>query len=194
MSENASDTTVMRFPEPATVPDQRPRWEGWETELPVDGWASMVWQREGLLLGVGVPAGDSSAPWSDRNWRKRAERSDRSERQDECLSTQVFSVNYAMVGCIIFGCQPEQIGRESGKMTHILRLPPGSVVTFTKLCTSSVRQSNGVVRYYAPTVVEHPLLSTALRDLLLLLLFDLGGLGLDFASTGEGSVNYTVAM
>ena len=46
------------------------------------------------------------------------------------------------------------------------------------------------VKHYAPTVVEHPLLSTALRDLLLLLLFDLGGLRLDLAGTGERAVNY----
>ena len=42
---------------------------------------------------------------------------------------------------------------------------------------------------YAPAVVENPLLSTALGDLLLLLLFDLGGLRLDLAGTGERSVN-----
>ena len=44
--------------------------------------------------------------------------------------------------------------------------------------------------HYAPAVVEHPLLSTALRHLLLLLLFDLGGLRLDLAGTGERAVNY----
>ena len=37
---------------------------------------------------------------------------------------------------------------------------------------------------YIPTVIEDPLLSTALWCLLLLLLFDLGGLRPDFASTG----------
>lgn len=42
----------------------------------------------------------------------------------------------------------------------------------------------------APTVVEHALLGTALRSLLLLLLFDLGGLRFDFACTGERAVNY----
>ena len=42
---------------------------------------------------------------------------------------------------------------------------------------------------YSPAVVENPLLSTPFRDLLLLLLFDLGGLRLYFAGTGEGSVN-----
>ena len=41
-----------------------------------------------------------------------------------------------------------------------------------------------------PAVVENALLSTALGDLLLLLLIDLGGLRLDFAGTGERSVNY----
>ena len=34
MSESVSDTTAVRFPKPATVPDQRPRWEGWEVKLP----------------------------------------------------------------------------------------------------------------------------------------------------------------
>ena len=43
---------------------------------------------------------------------------------------------------------------------------------------------------HSPAVVEHPLLSTALRHLLLLLLFDLGGLRLDLAGTGERAVNY----
>jgi hypothetical protein len=42
----------------------------------------------------------------------------------------------------------------------------------------------------APAVVEDTLLSPTLGGLLLFLLFDLGGLGLDFASTGERSVNY----
>ena len=45
---------------------------------------------------------------------------------------------------------------------------------------------------YAPSVVEDPLLCTALWLLLLLLLIDLWGLGLDFACTGEGAVNYIV--
>ena len=40
-----------------------------------------------------------------------------------------------------------------------------------------------------PAIVENPLLSTALGDLLLLLLFDFGGLRLDLAGTGERSVN-----
>ena len=79
-------------------------------------------------------------------------------------------------------------------MTHILRLPPGSVVTLTKLYTTSENQSIHITRYYLPTVVEHPLLSTALRHLLLLLLFDLGGLRLDLAGTGERAVNYNLAI
>jgi len=36
---------------------------------------------------------------------------------------------------------------------------------------------------YTPSVVDNPLLGTALWRLLFLLLFDLGGLRLDFAST-----------
>lgn len=47
---------------------------------------------------------------------------------------------------------------------------------------------------YAPTVVEHALLGPTLRRLLLLLLFDLGGLGLDFTSTGKGAVNYIAQL
>ena len=47
---------------------------------------------------------------------------------------------------------------------------------------------------HSPAVVEHPLLSTALRHLLLLLLFDLGGLRLDLAGTGERAVNYNLAI
>ena len=49
---------------------------------------------------------------------------------------------------------------------------------------------NSTTQRYAPTVVDDALLGPALRSLLLLLLFDLGGLGLDFASTGERTVNY----
>ena len=45
-----------------------------------------------------------------------------------------------------------------------------------------------------PAVVENALLSTALGDLLLLLLIDLGGLRLDFAGTGERSVNYRIIV
>ena len=44
-------------------------------------------------------------------------------------------------------------------------------------------------RVDVPAVVEDPLLSTALGDLLLLLLFDFGGLRLDLAGTGERYVN-----
>ena len=49
-------------------------------------------------------------------------------------------------------------------------------------------------RVDVPAVVEDPLLSTALGDLLLLLLFDLGGLRLDLAGTGERAVNYNLAI
>jgi hypothetical protein len=49
---------------------------------------------------------------------------------------------------------------------------------------SSVRSS-----WYAPAVVENALLGTALRRLLLLLLFDLGALRLDLSGTCERSVN-----
>jgi hypothetical protein len=45
---------------------------------------------------------------------------------------------------------------------------------------------------YAPTVVEDPLLGTALGSLLFLLGLDLGGLRFDFASTGERTVNYRI--
>lgn len=43
--------------------------------------------------------------------------------------------------------------------------------------------------HYAPTVVKNALLGTALGGLLLLLLFDLGGLRLDLTGTGERAVN-----
>ena len=150
-------------------------------------------ERSFTSRGWGSCGKDSSAPRSKGRSGKQAEWSDRSERQDEWFSTQGFSVNYAMDGCIISENQPKQVKRANGRMTHILRLPPGSVVTFTKLYTISENQSIHITRYYLPTVVEHPLLSTAFRDLLLLLLFDLGGLGLDFAGTGEGSVNCITA-
>ena len=98
--------------------------------------------------------------------------------------------------CIISGGVPLAIARAlsarfEGRKTHILRLPPGSVVTFTKLFEGENQHISIVNKAdYAPTVVEHALLGPALRSLLLLLLFDLGGLGLDFTSTGEGAVNY----
>ena len=64
------------------------------------------------------------------------------------------------------------------------------MVTFTKLHRGSVLHIQPSHKHdYVPTVVEHPLLSTALRHLLLLLLFDLGGLRLDLAGTGERAVN-----
>ena len=66
------------------------------------------------------------------------------------------------------------------------------MVTFTKLDTRTKLASTTVKqnKIYTPTVVKDALLSPALRSLLLLLLFDLGGLGLNFASTGERAVNY----
>lgn len=42
---------------------------------------------------------------------------------------------------------------------------------------------------YAPTVVEHALLGTTLRGLLLFLLFHLGCLRLDLAGTRKRTVN-----
>lgn len=81
-----------------------------------------------------------------------------------------------------------------GRDTHILRLPPGRVVTFTKLYEWHEHKSIEIVldipEENAPAIVDDALLSTSLWCLLLLLLFDLGGLRLDFAGTGEGSVNW----
>ena len=74
-------------------------------------------------------------------------------------------------------------------------MPPGRGVTFTKLHRGSALHIQPSHKYdYAPTAVEHPLLSTALRHLLLLLLFDFGGLRLDLAGTGERSVNYRIIV
>lgn len=97
-----------------------------------------------------------------------------------------------MLWFVVSSSKASQSRRDSvnERMTHILRLPPGRVVTFTKLYRIvRILLVDRPGHVYAPTVVEDTLLGTALRDLLLLLLFDLGGLGLDFASTGEGSVN-----
>ena len=68
-------------------------------------------------------------------------------------------------------------------------------MTLTKLHRPSASPSIPLnEQQNAPAVVEHPLLSTALRHLLLLLLFDLGGLRLDLAGTGERAVNYNLAI
>jgi len=67
---------------------------------------------------------------------------------------------------------PKQRGRER---THILRLPPGSVVTFTKLKMNLVELDQECAGGdHEPAVVEHPLLSTTPWVFLLLLLFDFG--------------------
>jgi hypothetical protein len=60
--------------------------------------------------------------------------------------------------------------------THILRLPPGRVVTFTNLRGLVQLEQECTDDEHEPAVVEHPLLSTTLWRFLLLLLFDLGGL------------------
>jgi len=79
------------------------------------------------------------------------------------------------------------------KNTHILLLPPGRVVTFTKLQNPpliSFPPKKSQHPADAPAVVENALLSTTLGGLFLLLLVDLWCLGLDFTSAGEGAVNY----
>jgi hypothetical protein len=60
--------------------------------------------------------------------------------------------------------------------THILRLPPGRVVTFTNLGDPVQLEQECTDDVHEPAVVKHPLLSTTLWRFLLLLLFDLGGL------------------
>ena len=62
-------------------------------------------------------------------------------------------------------------------------------MTFTKLQDRQYRFLYSCQAVNAPAVVENALLGAALGDLLLLLLFDLGGLRLDLAGTGERSVN-----
>lgn len=73
--------------------------------------------------------------------------------------------------------------------THIFRLPPGSVVTFTNLQNEfSLRyEANG--KRYEPAVVQDALLRTALGRFLLLLLVNLWCLRLDLTGTRERSVN-----
>ena len=82
--------------------------------------------------------------------------------------------------------------QRDGIKTHILRFPPGRVVTFTKLIRANDSEilSRGILQAIdSPAVIQNPLLSTTFGSLLLLLLFDLGGLRLDFAGTGKRSVN-----
>ena len=74
------------------------------------------------------------------------------------------------------------------------RLPPGAVVTFTKLKRSSQQcifpeNEYGPLKSCIPAIVEDALLCPAFGSLLLLLLVDLGGLRLHFARTSERSVN-----
>ena len=80
---------------------------------------------------------------------------------------------------------------EQTTMTHILRFPPGSSVTFTNLLQKNqflfpleMKELDG------PSVVEDPLLCTALWRLLLLLGLDFWCLRLYFAGAGEGSVDW----
>ena len=70
-------------------------------------------------------------------------------------------------------------------------MPPGPSVTFTNLSdivrTSKNQECSG--QDDEPAIVKDPLLSPPLGGLLLFLLFDFGGLRLDFASAGKRSVN-----
>jgi hypothetical protein len=116
-----------------------------------------------------------------------------------------FSVNYSL-----FSNHPwrnrgesrieidERLKRMYRKRTHIRRLPPGRVVTLTKLpnIVSLTYGARKVLSRDSPTVVKNPLLSTTLGGLLLLLLFYLRGGGLDFAGSSERSVNckYKVSL
>jgi hypothetical protein len=76
-------------------------------------------------------------------------------------------------------------------MTHILRLPPGSVVTFTKL-QKSMSPCDKICEQtcHSPTIVEYALLCTTFGGFLLLLGLYLRCLRFDFACTSERAVNY----
>jgi hypothetical protein len=82
----------------------------------------------------------------------------------------------------------DKVIKEACATTHILRLPPGSVVTFTNLQTSQLEIQSGWKRY-KPAVVQDTLLRTALGGFLLLLLVNLWCLRLDLTGTRERSVN-----
>ena len=77
--------------------------------------------------------------------------------------------------------------------THIRRLPPGSVVTFTNLeCVSTICATECTKG--PPAVVQDALLCTSLWRFLLLLLLNLGCLRLDLAGSSERSVNCRVTV
>ena len=91
-----------------------------------------------------------------------------------------FSVNYACVFCCSSdgekGAKASLENKQNDSGTHILRLPPGRVVTFTNL-TSTVSQTiKRIDNGDEPAIVEHPLLSPTPGVFLLLLFLDLGGL------------------
>jgi hypothetical protein len=72
------------------------------------------------------------------------------------------------------------------------RLPPGTIVTFTKLRKkriSRVLEARSSLVVDSPTVENNPLLRPPLGRLLLFLLFDFGGLRFYFAGTGERAVD-----
>lgn len=78
------------------------------------------------------------------------------------------------------------------------RLPPGRVVTLTKLGRKH-HESAGGKRYIIgkwhenePAIVGHPLLRAPLGRLLLLLLVDFWRTGLDFTRTSERSVDWRI--
>ena len=79
-------------------------------------------------------------------------------------------------------------GKNKIGATYILRLPPGSVVTFTNLYRL-VRNRVHTDYFCVPAVVEHAFLGTTPWVFLLFLLFNLWRLRLDLTGTRKRTVN-----
>ena len=92
-----------------------------------------------LVYVGGDKVSDHHGEWAEET----GEESDRSERQMNVFLHKLFSVNYARYSSIILkdsrrGQHRAASQRHGRGSTHILRLPPGRVVTLTKLQRPSV--------------------------------------------------------
>ncbi|KIO10867.1 hypothetical protein M404DRAFT_879324 [Pisolithus tinctorius Marx 270] len=132
--------------------------------------------------------------------KRRRTRSDRSERRDDWVSTCDIQRELCIIVWVHLACGFESIRHRSSKgpkgqqSTHILRLPPVSVVTFTNLknhIPSEICFDGIKAVVHSPAVVQETLLSTALWRFLLLLLLYFGCLRFNLTGSGERSVNCT---
>ena len=150
-----------------------------------------------LLFGVRIPGRkgfvSNTVTQKNQRWGNQIGAKD----DDACLSTRKFQCEL----CLYFCCSSdeEKVARNrvmARRRNTIIRDAHSPLAAYrkchiyeSKRYCQDIRTSGMKRPDDEPAIVNHPLLSSSLGGLLLFLLFDFGGLRLDFASAGKRSMN-----